>query len=291
MTSKGVVIVLGPLADPVTAYVCTRLFARGADFMLVDLRQDRHLLEIRWTAKEGCLSGFIRNGSRTVAIEDVSSVFVRQVEPYDIVLALADCLPVTFVNSVPSFGSNSSKPFQRNAIERNGFHVPKTLVTNDPVEARKFWDECGGRVIRKSVSDQMSIVRGVRGEDFERLALLRNCPTQFQEYIAGIEIRVHTVGERVFATEITSGAMDYRYAERERVPRRMRAVQLPTEVADQCRHLASDLGLLLSGIDLRRDPEGSYYCWEANPMPGFTFFENSTGQRMGDAVAELLCRV
>ncbi|HEY3265356.1 MAG TPA: alpha-L-glutamate ligase [Armatimonadota bacterium] len=286
---SGVVLVLGPLSDPVTAYICMRLISRGADFMLVDLRQDRRQFEVNWSISGGCLEGWIRNGSRRVNVEDVRSAYVRQAEPYDVILAMAESLPIDFVNPVSAFASNSSKPFQQAAIQRSGFSVPKTLVTNDPEEARRFWEECGGRVVRKSVSDQMSIVRGVREEDLERLPLLRNGPTQFQEFVAGVETRVHTVGHRVFATEITSGAMDYRYAERERTPRRMRAVSLPDEIAERCLRLSAELGLRLAGIDLRRDPDGRCYCWEANPMPGFTFFENTSGQRIGDAVADLLC--
>ena len=41
-----------------------------------------------------------------------------------------------------------------------------------------------------------------------------NCPTQFQEYIPGSDVRVHVAGESVIATEIDSTADDYRYAAR-----------------------------------------------------------------------------
>ena len=52
----------------------------------------------------------------------------------------------------------------------------------------------------------------------------------------------------------------------------------------------SGLGLVLSGIDLRRTPAGDYYCFEVNPSPGFIFYERATGQPISEAVALLLRR-
>ena len=50
----------------------------------------------------------------------------------------------------------------------------------------------------------------------------------------------------------------------------------------------SDIGLLVAGIDLRRTVNGEWYCFEANPSPGFTFYEQATGWPMADAIAQLL---
>ena len=94
---------------------------------------------------------------------------------------------------------------------------------------------------------------------------------------------------RLFATEVLSDGADYRYAERENKQRTMRAVELEPGLQIRCLNLAKELGLSLSGIDLRRTPDGAYYCFEVNTSPGFTFFENYTGQRIGDALADLLC--
>jgi glutathione synthase/RimK-type ligase-like ATP-grasp enzyme len=69
----------------------------------------------------------------------------------------------------------------------------------------------------------------------------------------------------------------------------MRAVELPPDLKVQCLRLARSLGLVWSGIDLRRTPDGAYYCFEVNTSPGFVFFENQTGQRIGDALADMLC--
>jgi glutathione synthase/RimK-type ligase-like ATP-grasp enzyme len=54
--------------------------------------------------------------------------------------------------------------------------------------------------------------------------------------------------------------------------------------------MADSLGLVLSGIDLRRTPDDEYYCFEINPSPGFIFYERNTGQPISEAVARLLRR-
>jgi D-alanine-D-alanine ligase-like ATP-grasp enzyme len=46
--------------------------------------------------------------------------------------------------------------------------------------------------------------------------------------------------------------------------------------------------LAVAGIDLRRTSGGRFYCFEANPSPGFSFYEEMTGQPVGEAIARLL---
>ena len=45
--------------------------------------------------------------------------------------------------------------------------------------------------------------------------MLRHGPVQFQSFIPGENIRVHTVGAQVFATRVHADTVDYRYASRE----------------------------------------------------------------------------
>ena len=48
------------------------------------------------------------------------------------------------------------------------------------------------------------------------------------------------------------------------------------------------MNLPLAGIDLRRTPQGEWYCFEVNPSPAFTYYEQITGQPISQAVALLL---
>ena len=56
-----------------------------------------------------------------------------------------------------------------------------------------------------------------------------------------------------------------------------------------CISFAAREGLLLAGFDFRVDETtGTWSCLEMNPVPTFLPYEASTGQRIGDAVIDLL---
>jgi hypothetical protein len=69
----------------------------------------------------------------------------------------------------------------------------------------------------------------------------------------------------------------YRYAARDDVPRTFRDFELPDEIAQRCVDLSHSLGMALTGVDLRRDLDGEWWC-----------FETHTGQPIGHAVADML---
>src|SRR5690606_18301527 len=140
--------------------------------------------------------------------------------------------------------------------------TPETLVTNDPDLARAFIRE-QGRVVYKSISGVRSIVREVDADDVARLDRIRSCPVQFQAYVEGRNVRVHTVGTEVFATGITTDATDYRYAHREGGrAATLEALEVSDDLAAQCVALAHDLELPLAGIDLKVTPQDDVYCFE-----------------------------
>jgi glutathione synthase/RimK-type ligase-like ATP-grasp enzyme len=307
------ILVFGVLDDPETAYVCSRLLSRRLDFILMDTRLSPRQLGLTWGLRGGQFEGTLGSGAKQRDLREVRSMYVRprgtvqqpqaspdaaqeQEKRAYAAGAESSCAFVAFANSVPALvvnrpaasNSNGSKPYQQQVIARHGFAVPRTVVTTVPEEARRFYEKCRGRVIYKSISAQRSIVRRLTSDDLERLHQVRVCPTQFQEYIPGVDVRVHTIGDRIFATEIVTEAMDYRYAAREGAAREMRPVDLPPAVAERCQLLTRALGLVIGGVDLRRSPDGQYYCFEVNPSPAFTFYQAHTGQRIGDALIDLL---
>lgn len=196
-----------------------------------------------------------------------------------------DCAPCRVMNRARAMASNVSKPYQTRLLARCGFAVPETLVTNDPAEAREFRRR-HGRVVFKSISSVRSIVRELR-DDEPRLDRLRFLPTQFQAWVEGVDVRVHVAGDEVFATEIASDAADYRYPDGDTTTE-LRATTLPGEIAARCREAARRLDLPLCGIDLRRGASGRWTCFEANPSPAFSYYQEHTGQPIAQAVARWL---
>jgi glutathione synthase/RimK-type ligase-like ATP-grasp enzyme len=164
--------------------------------------------------------------------------------------------------------SNRSKPYQSALLRALGFRVPATLVTTDPLAAREFWRRHGD-VIYKSVSGVRSVVAQLTDDHSARLDDVANCPTQFQRRIAGVDHRVHVVGDEVFACAVYCEADDYRYAAARGSAVDMAACSLPDELESRCRGAAHALGLAVAGIDLRQTPAGEC-CFEVNPSPAFT---------------------
>ena len=219
---------------------------------------------------------------------DESQEKLRCKNLFDTLTRWAEITPARVVNRVAPMGSNFSKPFQAQLITPYGFEVPETLITNEPDLVREFRAR-HGRVIYKSISGVRSIVQTLTDEDMDRLDSIRWCPTQFQAFVEGTNVRVHTVGDKVFATAISTEATDYRYAQRQSGDHaELREVDLSDELAEMCVNLAAGLGLAFAGIDLKITPENRVFCFEVNPSPAFSYYESNTGQPISSAVAAYL---
>jgi hypothetical protein len=216
-----------------------------------------------------------------------SAVWDRAVGLSDLMVSWAEVSRALIVNRPSAGVPNGSKPFQGEQLRAFGFCVPETIITTDPDAVAEFRQR-HGRVVYKSISSVRSIVSELREEQWARIDEVCWCPTQFQEYVPGTDYRVHVVGEEIFATEIASDAVDYRYGARQGHAVRITAASIPDEVAHRCMAASRGMGLELSGIDLRRTADGRWYCFEINPAPGFTFYQSATGQPIDDAVARLL---
>ena len=245
-----------------------------------------------------------------VALDDVRAVYVRTMDDrllpevetlsmdaperlhvrscHDRLLAWLEATPARVVNRGSTQASNASKPYQSQLIVEAGFSVPQTLISNDPAAVLEF--RAGhGRIVYKSMSGVRSIVKVMTDLDAERLERIRWCPVQFQEYVEGVDVRVHTVGDEVFAARVTSWAVDYRYSGRSGAPDPLiEATALEASLADRCRRLAARMGLELAGIDLRIRPNGEVVCFEVNPSPAFSYYEERTGLPIAAAVARHL---
>ena len=214
-----------------------------------------------------------------------SPEWIHAVKIEDALISWAEISPAFVVNRPQYIASNTSKPYQAARIHEIGFEIPKTLVTTDPQAAKEFL-ETHVEVIYKSVSSQRSVVSRLTKERASELENISSCPTQFQEWIKGNDYRVHVVGEECFACEIVSNADDYRFTKDQQVE--LRPYDLPDDVATLCRKLAADQNLSVAGIDLRRTDDDRWFCFEANPVAGFTYYQEACNHHIDDAIARML---
>ena len=212
----------------------------------------------------------------------------RRIEAWHALLGdWLETAPALVMNRTRPSNSNMSKPYQARLITQAGFRVPETIVTNE-VRAVRAFRRRHRRVVFKSISAHRSIVTELTPEAERRLAHIRLLPTQFQELIEGDDVRVHVVEGRLFATRIRSAGIDYRYAEGEGGGARYAPMVLPEAIAARCLELSRRLDLPLAGIDLKLTQDGDWVCFEVNPAPAFSSFEERTGQPIALAIARAL---
>jgi len=183
--------------------------------------------------------------------------------------------------------SNLSKPYQSQIIAAAGFYIPPTCITNNPAKVIRFKKESGA-VIFKSISSVRSIVKELDESRMKTLQRIKYLPTQFQKKLEGINVRVHVVGDVLFATKIESPVVDYRYAGREEKECTLTIFDLPGNIKKRCFRVAKLLNLPLCGIDLFLTNDNKYYCFEVNPSPGYSYYQQSTEQDISSAIVKWL---
>lgn len=286
-----------------------RLDALGAEAIFFNQR-DFARTAISYELGDRGVCGTLRLNRREIPLDEIRAVYVRMMDDralpelrelpdtareraycrslHEALIRWIEIAPGLVVNRCAAMASNGSKPYQAQLIRAQGFLVPETLITSDPALLRGFSAE-HRRVIYKSISAVRSIVQTFDAADEDRLDQIRWCPTQFQAYVEGTDVRVHVIGERVYATAISTDATDYRYAVRQSgEPARLREVRLSDTLADRCIALARSLGLVFAGIDLKVTPADEVVCFEVNPSPAFSYYEGNTGQPIAAGVAACL---
>jgi glutathione synthase/RimK-type ligase-like ATP-grasp enzyme len=295
-----VILLWGIPSDPNLAAVETVLRSGGVPCLFLDQRataQTSLTLEV-----DARVSGSLTVFDQTIALERITAVYARPYELARLGLDIGaaahatslhhalsvwlDVTPAFVLNRPRDMALNSSKPYQAALIEAAGLRTPETLLTTDPEAVRGFRARHGA-VVYKSISAVRSVVARIGAADEDRIGDVVSCPTQFQRWIGGFEVRVHVVDGEEFASRIVTEADDYRYAELSGQQVVISTFDLPDPFAAQCRCVTNALGYVIAGLDLRCE-NGVWYCFEVNPSPSFAYYEHRTGQPIAAAVARLL---
>jgi hypothetical protein len=298
------ILVWGVMDDTPTRMVCSTLADQGIPYLLID--QHRILdVEFDFDAHQAGVGRLHCQGD-IYSLSDIGGAYFRSFDWQTLLagdrdkkkrekfsrvqadlMAWGEVSPGAVINRVSAMASNSSKPYQSIMIKKAGFDIPDTIITTDPDEVLTFQSKYK-QIIYKSISGIRSIVSCFSEKQADYLENVKNCPTQFQEYVTGTDIRVHVVGTEIFASKIDTPAIDYRYASRSNQDLDIQPWRIPDDIAQACIDLTRSLGLSFSGVDLRLTPSGQWYCFEVNPSPAYTFYESWTGQDITQSVIRLL---
>lgn len=207
-----------------------------------------------------------------------------------------DSLDATWMNPRCADDAAHHKPLQWTVARSLGLRVPRTIVTTDPDEARRFIAAMSPRrVVFKAFLASLEAwreTRLVQQEDLERLELVRLAPVIFQEYVEGVDLRVTVVGDRTFCASIDARTTTYPVDMRMVIGEaRVTSEELPAGVEDRLLALLRRLGLRYGAVDLRRTDAGEHHFLEVNPAGQWLFVERLTGMPITQAVVEELCRM
>jgi hypothetical protein len=298
--------VLGRAADPHAAAVARRARAHGATVAVIDTAAPTFA---KWSWRDGQLHDHGGHRVRLDAVyvrsvvaapprhptpEVTGPAFARWLQQAErkrrdqiharTIHAGLEAAGTFVVNSIETTWLHRSKPAADLRLRAAGVPTPRCLVTDDPAAVRRFVANVG-EVVRKPIAGGGACVSvDPEALDDAALAGLAAAPTLFQERIHGDDLRIYVLdGEVVAAAHIHTTELDYRGNEDDVV-----ALVPDDELAGLCRRTAETLGLVFTGIDVKRSSTGRLTVLDANPSPMFLGIERITAQPIADRLAARL---
>lgn len=298
-----------------TVDVVKRLENQGREVCMLDLADfPNRFLTLSWPDSNEA-SYVVDYQDGPVNLQNASVGWWRRVRPFDVderivtastrafaesetsqaVNGMLDALPCEWVNHRSADDTAQHKPYQWATANEVGLSLPKTLVTNNPDQARTFIEANGiGNVVFKAFLASYEAWRETRlieTEDMEKLDSVRYAPVIFQEYIRGVDLRITIIGDKLFPAEIDAGQTSYPVDMRMVIGEtEVKPVKLPIRLEKALLKLQRRLGLSYGAIDMRRTPDDEYIFFEVNPAGQWLFVEERTGLPISQAMADYLAK-
>ncbi|MBP2334898.1 glutathione synthase/RimK-type ligase-like ATP-grasp enzyme [Saccharothrix coeruleofusca] len=195
----------------------------------------------------------------------------------------------------------------------HGLTSPKTIITNDPEDVRRFYDECSGKMVFKSmtgpfllpgeVEDEyipetfvpgMPLVRPFTDEDMEHVDSVRQSACMFQELVEKKhELRVTVFEDQIFTCRIESQENEltrHDWRRQDSLPRAT-AGELPDSVAKACLKLLDEFDLRFGAFDFIVTPDDEHVFLEVNPNGQWLFVQEWVPQlRLMQAFVDIMVR-
>jgi hypothetical protein len=282
----------GSKADPVMVHFASRCVRRDVAFAVMDLVD----LAARgdWSLSVPPRVGDVVGGAEVVRPGELTGIYVRPIylgrTPgeaarwrglLDGFTGWLDETTLPVVNRPHHNQLNSYKPAHYAWLSANGLLVPPSLMSTDLGRLKDFVS--GGRTVVKPVCGTRAITREIDVADLDRVPR-HDGPVLVQRLVPGDDVRAHVVGAEVVACRFTSSAIDYRS---DRRARRIR-VDVPSDLATLLVEKTAAQGLVFAGWDFKVDADGTYWCLECNPMPGYSFYDRVCDGAVSDALIRYL---
>jgi glutathione synthase/RimK-type ligase-like ATP-grasp enzyme len=218
-----------------------------------------------------------------------------------VLFALGDALPhAGWMNHPIDVWRAESKVYQLAVAKRCGLQVPETLISNDPIAIRAFYENHRGRIVAKPLRlgyfdygdvQKAAFTTTLTAEDLTDDEALAAAPVIYQRHVnKQCDIRVTIVNDSLFAAEIRSqevpsARVDWRQTE---VDLSHLVHALPVQIESACRALMRMLHLRFGALDFALAGDGQYYFFEINPSGQWLWLEDKLGFPISQSMASWL---
>ena len=317
---KNLIVVLSSSKDMTACDVIASLHRRGERCVMLNTGDFPACIQLDAVFHGEEWRGVIHTNGEAYPLEDIKSILYRRPTQY--------VIDATMPSQVQAFAENEAvkgfggilrsldcfwmshqdairkaefKPRQLKHAAKLGIKIPRTLITNNPNAVHRFYHECNGKMIYKTlhggniqVNDQeydaifTSLVRPEHlGHLEKRIPLTANL---FQEKIEkAFEVRITVVGNHLFAAAIHSHAeaaqTDFRASYSDLT---YTIYPLPPKIATFCLDLTRSFDLAYGAIDVAVTPDGEYVFFEINASGQYQWIEHSTGLPITEALVDQL---
>lgn len=204
--------------------------------------------------------------------------------------ALPGCL---YVSHPQAIARAEYKPAQLAAAIREGLTVPATLITNDPMGAKKFCAEQPTiyKPLHAGAYDVEGEPAGIWAapvEPGEIDGAVSHSAHLFQAQVPKVaDVRVVVVGEQVFSARITAppGVVDWR-ADYQHLT--YEPVACPDGIRGALVLFLARFGLSFGAFDFAVTADGAWWFLEVNPNGQWAWLEDAAGLPITHAIADLL---
>ncbi|MDI6785936.1 MAG: hypothetical protein QMD92_04420 [bacterium] len=216
---------------------------------------------------------------------------------------LWEVLNCTWINHPESNRRAELKIKQLKTASEIGLEIPKTLITNSPEDAEKFFQKTkskgviikrlGGGVMLDDNNGTAIYTSLIAEDNIKNVAQVKNTPVLLQEYVEkDVELRITIVGDTIFPVEIHSqksekAKTDWR---KDTLNLKHKIHQLPKDVEKKLIKFMKKLDLNFGAVDMILTPKGKYVFLEINPNGQWGWIQDLTGLPISEEIINLLMK-
>jgi glutathione synthase/RimK-type ligase-like ATP-grasp enzyme len=321
--SNDLVLMLTTDYDPEADLLGRTLLARGIDYIRLNTDDIPNRLQVNYSIKDSCDQNFSFALDDTdlmsmsnIAVSWLHHFYLREIkftgtalaqefsfqQWNDAIYTLQRSMNCKWINNPNGVLTGSDRMLQLSTAKSVGFNIPETLITNNPKAARDFYYQHNGNIVLKALHHHRVESGGkiysmythrVTKQDLSRLDALSYAPCILQERVAKrSELRVTVVGNQMFATKFDLPPTIERQEDIHRYPMsrlHMKAMkQVKDSLGEQCIKLIKLLKLQYGSLDFVEDKTGRLTFLEVNPAGDWWWIERRTGQKITEAMVDLI---